>query len=85
MGLAGSKGEIGVKMGVKYKKKPSEPEGSWEISLDYVKSGQLMYVDKILAAQKNAVDLLTVKQETLSRLLTLKKEKGAWAINPELD
>jgi hypothetical protein len=85
MGLAGSKGEIGVKMGVKYKKKPSEAEGSWEISLDYVKSGQLMYVDKILAAQKNAVDLLTIKQETLSRLLTLKKEKGAWAVNPELD
>ncbi|WP_055074298.1 DUF4157 domain-containing protein [Pseudanabaena sp. 'Roaring Creek'] len=86
MGLAGSKGEIGVKIGFKYKKKPADDKGEIEISLDYTKSGQLMYVDKILAAQQNAVDMLTVKQESFSRLATFKRDKtGNWAWNPELD
>ena len=83
MGTKG-KGEIGVKLGVKYKKKTSDAEGSWEITIDYVKSGQVQHVNKILAAQQNAVDMITLKQESTSRLFTLKKEKGAWSINPEL-
>lgn len=96
-GFGGSKGEIGLRLGYKLKYKPGDipadkkdEKGSWlkgisqEIQIDYVKSGTMLFVDKILEAQENAVDMLSIKQETLSRLFTLKYEKGGdWTINPE--
>ena len=91
MGLSGSKAEISLKASAKYKwKAPSDPTkpgtNSLEIFLDYVKSGSLQYVDKLLSAQQNAVDIFSLKQETTSRLLTLKWETGKdFAVNPELD
>lgn len=91
MGLSGSKAEMALKISAKYKwKAPSDPSksgvNSLEIFLDYVKTGSLQYVTKLLAAQQNAVDMFSLKQETTSRLLTLKWETGKdFAVNPELD
>lgn len=79
------KGEIELKVGVKYKKKPSDKEGSWEITIDYVKTGQYQHITKALrAAQENAIDFVNLKQESTSRLFTYKRENGKWSINPEL-
>jgi hypothetical protein len=77
-GVAG-KGDIGVKITVKYKQKGATK--SWEVMVDYVKTGSLGVVDKLLAAQANAMDVFSMKQETSSRLVTWKTEKsapGAW-------
>jgi hypothetical protein len=95
-GFAGSSGEIGLRLGYKVKYKPGDAQKddngdrirktgiSQEIQVDYVKTGTMMLVDRLLEAQENAIDLLSIKQETLSRLFTMKYEKGGdWTINPE--
>ncbi|CAN1208783.1 hypothetical protein TUMEXPCC7403_01080 [Tumidithrix helvetica PCC 7403] len=93
-------GTVGVKLGYKGKYKPGDASGddlkeenknkfkksalSQEISLDYVKTGTFVLVDKLLDVQENLIDAFSFKQESSSRLFILRYEKGGdWVINPE--
>gem|GEM_PF-2969816 len=92
-GSVNGKGEMAVKITLKYKRKVGDANGVWEINIDYIK-GSEMGLKAIAGAASKATGVLTVKQEQSSRLLTLKYEhkadenggnKGIWTVNPELN